>query len=86
MVLVSLVDAGEETEAVSVSDGSSKLNLIWSKTSYARGHPYTVIDPGTKHAAAAAALCRLTQPGYRFICRAASEVLPAVQLWSLGLK
>lgn len=31
MVLVSLVDAGDETEAVSVSDGSSKLNLIWSE-------------------------------------------------------
>lgn len=73
MVLVSLVDAGDETEAVSVSDGSSKLNLIWSKTSYARGHPYTVIDPGTMHAAdaaaAAAALYRLTHSsiGFRFI-------------------
>lgn len=55
MVLVSLVDERDETEAVSESDGSSKLNLVWSKKiSYARGHPYTVIHPGTMHAASAA--------------------------------
>lgn len=38
-------------EAQPASDGSSKLKLIWSnKASYARGHPYTVLHPGTMHA------------------------------------
>lgn len=50
-----LLGARDENEALSVSDGSSKLDLIRGEhISYARGQPYTVIHPETMHAAAAA--------------------------------
>lgn len=67
-------------EAQPASDGSSKLNLIWSnKASYARGHPYTVLHPGTMHACTP--LCALTRSSIGFSVIWLREVSPAARVW-----
>lgn len=70
-------------EAQPASDGSSKLNLIWSnEASYARGHPYTVLHPGTMHACTLLPLlCALTHSSIGFSVIWLHEVSPAARVW-----
>lgn len=75
-------------EAQPALDGSSKLKLIWSnKASYARGHPYTVLHPGTMHASTLLLLLLLlllraiahSSRGFNIIWF--REVSPAAHVW-----